>query len=222
MESRLIDAFHSLEHDYRHYLTDHNPLERDIRSIVVHSGHPAVAGPNTFHRDLHPDPAVRDADYFPATTERDSATLTAKPHRRACRRQDNDNPMPFNDSDTALRACAFLQREAIPQVVSEAKDNFRKDDPAWRDWQRSEATWTTEGCPQGERGGILQFGVPPKGNANFAWVQHIIHHLAPQGMVGFVLANGPAVAGSSNQSGQETIESTLGTKTSNLSHQATA
>ena len=27
-----------------------------------------------------------------------------------------------------------------------------------------------------------QFGVPPKGNANFAWVQHFIHHLAPQGM----------------------------------------
>jgi hypothetical protein len=29
-----------------------------------------------------------------------------------------------------------------------------------------------------------QFGVPPKGNANFAWVQHFIHHLGPQGMVG--------------------------------------
>ena len=35
-----------------------------------------------------------------------------------------------------------------------------------------------------------QFGVPPKGNANFAWVQHFIHHLAPNGMAGFVLANG--------------------------------
>ena len=33
-----------------------------------------------------------------------------------------------------------------------------------------------------------QFGVPPKGNANFAWVQHFIHHLAPHGMAGFVLA----------------------------------
>ena len=43
-----------------------------------------------------------------------------------------------------------------------------------------------------------QFGVPPKGNANFAWVQHFIHHLAPQGMAGFVLANGSM---SSNQSG---------------------
>jgi type I restriction enzyme M protein len=35
-----------------------------------------------------------------------------------------------------------------------------------------------------------QFGVPPKGNANFAWVQHFIYHLAPHGMAGFVLANG--------------------------------
>ena len=31
-----------------------------------------------------------------------------------------------------------------------------------------------------------QFGVPPKGNTNFAWVQHFIHHLAPHGMAGFI------------------------------------
>ena len=35
-----------------------------------------------------------------------------------------------------------------------------------------------------------RYGVPPKGNANFAWVQHIVHHLAPKGIAGFVLANG--------------------------------
>jgi type I restriction enzyme M protein len=34
-----------------------------------------------------------------------------------------------------------------------------------------------------------QYGVPPKGNANFAWVQHFIHHLAPKGMAGFILGN---------------------------------
>ena len=34
------------------------------------------------------------------------------------------------------------------------------------------------------------YGVPPVGNANFAWVQHFIHHIAPNGMAGFVLANG--------------------------------
>ena len=67
---------------------------------------------DTFRRDLHPD--LR-ADYVLA------------------------NP-PFNDSDTALRGSAFLQSEAKMQVVSEAKDNFRKDD---------DVRW--------------QFGVPPKG-----------------------------------------------------------
>ncbi len=51
-----------------------------------------------------------------------------------------------------------------------------------------------------------QFGVPPKGNANFAWVQHFIHHLAPNGMAGFVLANGSM---SSNQSGEGEIRRAL-------------
>ena len=35
-----------------------------------------------------------------------------------------------------------------------------------------------------------KFGTPPKGNANFGWVQHFIYHLAPNGTAGFVLANG--------------------------------
>lgn len=35
-----------------------------------------------------------------------------------------------------------------------------------------------------------KYGVPPTGNANYAWVQHFIHHLAPDGMAGFVLSNG--------------------------------
>jgi len=47
-----------------------------------------------------------------------------------------------------------------------------------------------------------RFGVPPAGNANFAWVQHIIYHLAPRGIAGFVLANGSM---SSNQSGEGEI-----------------
>ena len=113
------------------------------------------------------------------------------------------NP-PFNDSDTALRGSAFLQSEAKPQVVSEAKDNFRKDDDVRG--QPSGARSTAKGSPQGERGGVHQFGVPPKGNANFAWVQHFIHHLAPQGMAGFVLANGSM---SSNQSGEGDIRRAL-------------
>jgi type I restriction enzyme M protein len=44
-----------------------------------------------------------------------------------------------------------------------------------------------------------KYGPPPTGNANFAWVQHFIHHLAPGGFAGFVLANGSM---SSNQSGE--------------------
>jgi type I restriction enzyme M protein len=51
-----------------------------------------------------------------------------------------------------------------------------------------------------------QYGTPPAGNANFAWVQHFIHHLAPTGLAGFVLANGSM---SSNQSGEGDIRKAI-------------
>ncbi|RIH85265.1 Type I restriction enzyme EcoKI M protein [Calidithermus terrae] len=51
-----------------------------------------------------------------------------------------------------------------------------------------------------------RYGVPPVGNANFAWVQHIVHHLAPGGVAGFVLANGSL---SSNTSGEGEIRKNL-------------
>jgi type I restriction enzyme M protein len=51
-----------------------------------------------------------------------------------------------------------------------------------------------------------KFGVPPVNNANFAWVQHIIHHLAPKGLAGFVLANGSM---SSNRSGEGEIRKNI-------------
>ena len=35
-----------------------------------------------------------------------------------------------------------------------------------------------------------QFGMPPTGNANFAWLQHMIYHLSPSGRMGVVLSNG--------------------------------
>ncbi len=35
-----------------------------------------------------------------------------------------------------------------------------------------------------------KYGLPPAGNANYAWIQHMIHHLAPNGKIGLVLANG--------------------------------
>ena len=50
------------------------------------------------------------------------------------------------------------------------------------------------------------YGIPPVSNANFAWVQHFIHHLAPTGMAGFVLANGSM---SSNQSGEGEIRKNI-------------
>ncbi len=50
------------------------------------------------------------------------------------------------------------------------------------------------------------FGVPPVGNANFAWLQHIYHHLAPNGTAGVVLANGSM---SSQQSGEGEIRKAM-------------
>jgi type I restriction enzyme M protein len=51
-----------------------------------------------------------------------------------------------------------------------------------------------------------KFGIPPVSNANFAWVQHFIHHLSPTGLAGFVLANGSM---SSNQSGEGEIRKNI-------------
>jgi type I restriction enzyme M protein len=62
------------------------------------------------------------------------------------------------------------------------------------------------------RGALLKddkrwvYGTPPAGNANYAWVQHFIHHLAPSGLAGFVLANGSM---SSNQSGEGEIRKAI-------------
>jgi len=44
-----------------------------------------------------------------------------------------------------------------------------------------------------------QYGVPPIGNANYAWIQHFIYHLAPSGVAGFVLAKGSLTSKSSGE-----------------------
>lgn len=54
--------------------------------------------------------------------------------------------------------------------------------------------------------GRWKYGVPPVGNANFAWVQHFLYHLAPTGAAGFVLSNGSL---SSNTSGEGEIRKAL-------------
>ena len=51
-----------------------------------------------------------------------------------------------------------------------------------------------------------KFGPPPVGNANYAWLQHIFHHLAPHGVAGVVLANGSM---SSQQSGEGEIRKAM-------------
>jgi len=51
-----------------------------------------------------------------------------------------------------------------------------------------------------------KYGIPSAGNANYAWVQHMIHHLAPAGLAGIVLANGSM---SSNSSGEGEIRKSL-------------
>ena len=46
------------------------------------------------------------------------------------------------------------------------------------------------GADKLEKDARWKFGLPPAGNANFAWMQHMIHHLSPTGRIGLVLANG--------------------------------
>ena len=65
------------------------------------------------------------------------------------------------------------------------------------------STWGGERLVDDQR---WKYGVPPKGNANFAWVQHMVYHLTPEGIAGFVLANGSM---SSSQSGEGQIREKL-------------
>ena len=51
-----------------------------------------------------------------------------------------------------------------------------------------------------------KYGTPPKGNANFAWLQHMLHHLAPTGSMALLLANGSM---SSNTNNEGTIRKSL-------------
>jgi type I restriction enzyme M protein len=47
--------------------------------------------------------------------------------------------------------------------------------------------------------GRWKYGTPPPGNANFAWIQHFIYHLAPNGQAGFVLAKGSLTSKTSGE-----------------------
>jgi type I restriction enzyme M protein len=62
------------------------------------------------------------------------------------------------------------------------------------------------GADQGADDPRWKYGLPPDRNANYAWIQHFIHHLAPDGRAGFVLANGSLT---SNQSGEGEIRKAI-------------
>ena len=79
----------------------------------------------------------------------------------------------FNDCHPTLRADFIMANP--PFNLSDWGADKLKDDVRWK------------------------YGLPPAGNANFAWLQHMIHHLAPNGKIGMVLANGSL----SSQSGGE-------------------
>ena len=85
-----------------------------------------------------------------------------------------------NDRHPDLRADYILANP--PFNVSDWGGEWLQDDPRW------------------------QHGIPPRGNANFAWVQHFLYHLAPCGRAGFVLANGSM---SSSQSGEGQIRKNI-------------
>ncbi len=85
-----------------------------------------------------------------------------------------------NDRHPELKADYILANP--PFNVSDWRGELLRDDKRW------------------------QFGVPPARNANFAWVQHIIDHLSPIGLAGFVLANGSM---SSNTSGEGEIRQNI-------------
>ena len=85
-----------------------------------------------------------------------------------------------HDMHPDLRADFILTNP--PFNVSEWGGERLRDDPRWR------------------------YGVPPVGNANFAWIQHMLHHLSPMGTMVTVLANGSL---SSQQSGEGEIRRNL-------------
>ena len=112
---------------------------------------------------------------------------------------------------TAQRGSAFNQRGAMPQSVSEAKDHFGQEpansftsdqhpdlraDYVMANPPFNISEWwdaKLEGDPR------WRYGTPPRGNANFAWIQHMLHHLAPQGSMALLLANGSMSSGSGGE-----------------------
>lgn len=113
-----------------------------------------------------------------------------------------------NPTTRRLAAMNLAIRGIEADLGSEHADTFRRDlHPDLRaDYIFSNPPFNDSDWFRKDDDVRWQFDTPPKGNANFAWVQHFVHHLAPNGYAGFVLANGSM---SSNQSGEGDIRRDL-------------
>jgi type I restriction enzyme M protein len=78
-----------------------------------------------------------------------------------------------NDKHPDLRADFVMANP--PFNMKEWNTGVKDDDPRW------------------------QYGIPPTGNANFAWMQHMLYHLAPNGSMGLLLANGSMSSNTNNE-----------------------
>ena len=78
-----------------------------------------------------------------------------------------------NDKHPDLRADFVMANP--PFNMKEWNTGIKDDDPRW------------------------QYGIPPAGNANFAWMQHMLYHLAPNGSMGLLLANGSMSSNTNNE-----------------------
>ena len=91
------------------------------------------------------------------------------------------------DNDLGAENADSFHRDLHPDLKADyviANPPFNDSD--WRgDQLREDKRWV--------------YGVPPVNNANFAWVQHFIYHLAPNGIAGFVLANGSMSSNTSTE-----------------------
>lgn len=91
------------------------------------------------------------------------------------------------DADIRWNSAGSFHKDELPDI----KADFIMANPPFNisDWGGDRLTEDAR----------WQYGIPPKGNANFAWLQHIIHHLAPRGTAGVVLANGSMSSQSSGE-----------------------
>ena len=99
------------------------------------------------------------------------------------------------ESNPTIRRLALMNlaiRGIEAKLGPEQADTFRRDlHPDLRaDYVLANPPFNDGDWHRDEDDVRWKYGVPPKGNANFAWVQHFLHHLAPRGTAGFVLANG--------------------------------